>query len=171
MYVGLTKHSPYLFTSNENFELVLLGSESFHFTLFSLSRFHIGIIFCLCHLASEVSLPTKAFRRTIMKNRQALAALLLTTTMASGAMANTLEIGSQVKQAITINYADLNVTGEAGAKVLYRRIQKAASKLCGITAGIAPIGVRVEQKSCVNGTVTAAVERLDSVLVEQLHRS
>jgi UrcA family protein len=106
-----------------------------------------------------------------MKNRQAIVAFLLTATMASGAMANTVEMDSQVKQAITINYADLNVTSEAGAKVLYRRIQKAASKICGMTKSTAPIGVLIEQKSCVNDTVTAAVERLDSELVEQLHRS
>jgi UrcA family protein len=86
-------------------------------------------------------------------------------------MANTNEMDSKVKQDITINYADLNVTSEAGAKVLYRRIQKAASRICGMTTGAAPIGVLVEQKSCVNETVTAAVKRLDSELVEQLHSS
>jgi UrcA family protein len=106
-----------------------------------------------------------------MKNRQAIAAFLLTVTMASGAMANTVEMDDHSKQAITINYADLNVTSEAGAEVLYRRIQKAASKICGMTTGPAPIGVVMSQKSCVNDTVTAAIKRLDSELVGQLHRA
>lgn len=106
-----------------------------------------------------------------MRNRTAIVAFLLTATMATGAMASTVEMNNHGHKSVTINYADLNITNEAGAKILYNRIGKAASKICSIATGAAPIGMLVAQRNCVNETIAATVKRIDNDQIEALHQS
>jgi UrcA family protein len=106
-----------------------------------------------------------------MKNRTAILAFLLTATMTTGAMASTVEMNSYGHKSVTIDYADLNITNEAGAKILSKRIEAAASKVCSIATGAAPIGVLREQRNCVNETIAATVKRLDNDQFELLHQS
>ena len=106
-----------------------------------------------------------------MKNRPAIVALLLAATMTTGAMAGTVEMNSHGHKSVTIDYADLNITNEAGAKILYKRIETAASKVCSIATGAAPIGVLREQRNCVNETIAATVKRIDNDRFELLHQS
>ncbi|MFT7132944.1 MAG: UrcA family protein [Cyclobacteriaceae bacterium] len=106
-----------------------------------------------------------------MKNRTAIVAFLLTATMTTGAMASTVEINNHGHKSVTIDYTDLNITNEAGAKILSKRIETAASKVCGIATGAVPIGVLREQRNCVNGTIAATVKRIDNDQFELLHQS
>jgi UrcA family protein len=106
-----------------------------------------------------------------MNNRQKIATFLLAATMTSGAMAKNIDIDGYGKKSITIEYADLNIADHVGAKVLYERIEQAASKICNVSNGIVPISVKRDERVCVNGTIEAAVERVNSEQVTQLHRS
>jgi UrcA family protein len=106
-----------------------------------------------------------------MNNRQKIATFFLAATMASGAMANSLEMDSYGNQAVAIKYADLNIENSAGAKVLYQRIERAAERVCRVNSGVVSITQARAQKNCVVGTIDAAVERVGSVEVKRIHRS
>jgi len=106
-----------------------------------------------------------------MRNRTAIVAFLLTATMATGAMASTVEMNNHGQKSVTIDYAGLNITSEAGAKILSKRIEAAASKVCGVATGAVPTGVLREQRNCVEGTIAATVKRIGNDQFELLHQS
>ena len=74
-------------------------------------------------------------------------------------------------KSITIEYPDLNIANNVSAKVLYERIEQAASKICNVSNGIVPISVKRKKKNCVKWTLEAALKRVNSGQVKRLHRS
>ena len=61
-----------------------------------------------------------------------------------------------------VSYADLNISGPAGAKVLYNRIVKAAYEVCPDS------GDYGRQFKCVNQAIAAAVKQVDSPALSAL---
>lgn len=70
-----------------------------------------------------------------------------------------------------VRYADLNVEKEAGAKVLYRRLQLASKRVCGVESIMNAGGVRAVamQRNCYRDSLDAAVAKIDSELLTELH--
>lgn len=71
-----------------------------------------------------------------------------------------------------VNYADLNVAREAGAKQLYRRLQQASKRVCGVES-LAVIGsVRAvsEARSCYRDSLDSAVAEINSVTLNEIHQ-
>jgi len=96
-----------------------------------------------------------------MNNTQKFAALVLATTLSSGAMASSVELNGQGHKSVIVEYSDLNVASNAGAKVLRQRIGSAAEQVCNVASGVVSIRQAQKQESCVVETVNAAVNRLD----------
>jgi len=89
--------------------------------------------------------------------------------------ANTVKIGAAQSAAATgpsikINYSDLNVSTEAGAKVLLSRIRNAADHLCGYYPEN-DLGRRADHMACVRETVNEAVTEVDNPVLTALNGS
>ncbi|MFT6520068.1 MAG: UrcA family protein [Candidatus Azotimanducaceae bacterium] len=96
-----------------------------------------------------------------MNNTQKFAVLVLAATLSGGAMASSVEVNGQGHKSVMVEYSDLNVASNAGAKVLRQRIGSAAEQVCNVASGVVSIRQAQKQKSCVVETVNAAVNRLD----------
>ena len=72
---------------------------------------------------------------------------------------------------ITVFYADLNLGNEAGVQVLYRRLQRASSEVCG-DRSLTLLGstVRLQQvNQCYGQTLAEAVKTIDNEHLTRIH--
>lgn len=76
-------------------------------------------------------------------------------------------------QAVKVSYADLNLEKEAGAKVLYRRLQQASKQACGVQplAIAGSVGALSKMQSCYRETLAASVQKVDSAELTRIHES
>lgn len=76
-------------------------------------------------------------------------------------------------KSVKVSYADLNLQKEAGAKVLYRRLQQASKQACGVeslqVAG--SVSAVAQMNQCYRETLTAAVKNVDSAELTKIHES
>ena len=73
--------------------------------------------------------------------------------------------------AVRVSYADLNINNAAGAEVLYTRLQRASQEVCGIGSGLDVRSLSETRKArvCYEKALTAAVNRIDSDVLTELH--
>ena len=97
----------------------------------------------------------------------AAAGSLLIAGPASAARIHELDDG----QSVAVDYADLNLSGPAGARTLLGRIRAASSLVCHAAAPATPMLLgRVQgYRSCVNATMGRAVETLGAPVVTALY--
>lgn len=75
------------------------------------------------------------------------------------------------QKSVSVSFADLNIKNEQGAKVLYRRLQRASESVCDVrdarnTRCLEDLRAADE---CYNKTLDAAVESIDSDALMSLH--
>lgn len=72
-----------------------------------------------------------------------------------------------------VSYADLNVDKEEGAAQLYRRIQQASKRVCGVESLKNTGSVREVSQSrrCYRETLDATVAKIDSPALTEIHES
>lgn len=74
-------------------------------------------------------------------------------------------------KSVKVSYADLNLEKQAGAKVLYRRLQQASKQACGVeslqVAGSVSAVTKMHQ--CYRETLTSAVRNVDSNELTRIH--
>jgi UrcA family protein len=70
-----------------------------------------------------------------------------------------------------VTYSDLNVEKEAGAQALYRRLQQASKRVCGVESMKNAGGIRQisDQQRCYRDTLDAAVAKIDNATLTQIH--
>ncbi|MGI9204186.1 MAG: UrcA family protein [Woeseiaceae bacterium] len=71
-----------------------------------------------------------------------------------------------------VSYADLNVEKEAGAKQLYRRLQQASKRVCGVDS-LTVVGSLRElkrAKTCYKSSLDSAVAEIDSEALTEIHQ-
>jgi UrcA family protein len=71
-----------------------------------------------------------------------------------------------------VTYSDLNVEKEAGAQSLYRRIQQAAKRVCGVESvnGAGNLRQLSQQKNCYRESLDAKVGKIDNAALTELHK-
>ena len=71
-----------------------------------------------------------------------------------------------------VNYADLNVEKEAGAKQLYRRLQHASKRVCGVESLTVIGSVREMSKArnCYRDSLDSAVAKVNSKALSKIHK-
>ncbi len=100
---------------------------------------------------------------------KAVTALVLGTGFLASAVAAPPSLYEEV--AVKVQYADLNIANEAGARVLYQRLKDATEEVCGLE------GYQKDRslsrfnsaKECYTETLTQAVNRIDSDLLKDIH--
>jgi UrcA family protein len=68
---------------------------------------------------------------------------------------------------IKVGYSDLNLSSQAGAEALMRRIHHAASDICGGPSR--DLGIEQQYNSCMDATVGAAVAKVNSPILTALN--
>jgi UrcA family protein len=76
-------------------------------------------------------------------------------------------------QSVKVSYADLNLQKEAGVKVLYRRLQQASKKACGVESfrNAGSLSEAAEMRRCYDRSLTSSVAKVDSALLTKIHES
>ncbi|MDH3990249.1 MAG: UrcA family protein [Gammaproteobacteria bacterium] len=71
-----------------------------------------------------------------------------------------------------VTYSDLNVEKEAGAQSLYRRIQQAAKRVCGVESLKVAGNLRQlsQQQNCYRDALDATVAKIDNAALTELHK-
>lgn len=95
----------------------------------------------------------------------ALAALALSGAVALPAAAGAIE---QTEQK-TVSVAGIDMNTEAGAKIVYKRIEKAAERVCGVSEGRMSLKQAQPAKACAASAVDAAVKALNVDAVTTIH--
>ncbi len=105
-------------------------------------------------------------KTNIMK---AVTALVLGTGFLASAVAAPPNLYEEV--AVKVQYADLNIHNEAGARVLYQRLQSAAEEVCGLANYEKDrfLSRYSTAKECYSDTLTQAVNRIDSDVLKDIH--
>jgi len=75
--------------------------------------------------------------------------------------------------AVKVSYSDLNINNEAGAKVLYSRLQRASQEVCGVGSHniVRSLTETRKAQACYEDALTSAIEKLDSELLTAIHNS
>ncbi len=73
--------------------------------------------------------------------------------------------------AVRVSYADLNLENEAGARVLYSRLQRASKRACGVESykNAGSIGIKTDMQRCYRSTLTASVEKINREKLTKIH--
>ena len=97
-----------------------------------------------------------------------LSALLL-AAFAAPAHASSSPLGAS----ISVSFVDLNIHNEAGAKVLYGRLQSAAASVCELDTfrELGSLARVADAESCFAETLDKAVARIDSDALKKIHAS
>lgn len=69
----------------------------------------------------------------------------------------------------TVSYADLDLSREAGAKILIARMQAAAERVCGPAPVLADLKFHAIYTHCVRETVQRSVASVDSAVVAKVY--
>lgn len=70
----------------------------------------------------------------------------------------------------TVRYAELDLAKDAGVTELYRRLQNAAEKVCGVGASTAfSVAHRREQTACYDAALSSAVAKLNLPEIKRVH--
>ena len=72
---------------------------------------------------------------------------------------------------IQVEYGDLNIDTDAGARTLYSRLQKATAAACDLRPykELGAIGLYNESRACYKAKLSAAVERISNDKLTKLH--
>ncbi|MEM8817559.1 MAG: UrcA family protein [Pseudomonadota bacterium] len=74
---------------------------------------------------------------------------------------------------VKVSYEDLNITKEAGARVLYQRLKHATAEVCDMSSfsrdrSLSRVG---DAKECYKETLTKAVQKVNSPALTKIHNS
>lgn len=100
-----------------------------------------------------------------------ITALLAASMLAAAAAANAADTqvrGNVGEQALAINYSDLDLSSEAGNRILYKRIRAAAEKVCPVER-ITGSRLPVHDRQCIEEAVAKAVNGIQSPKLAQMH--
>ena len=75
-----------------------------------------------------------------------------------------------VAPTVAVNYADLDLTTDAGVQALYRRLQVAAKRVCRSFEG-REIGKGTKRRACYDQALSDAVTKVNLEMLSALHKN
>jgi UrcA family protein len=103
-----------------------------------------------------------------MKSVMMNATFALCIGVSGMACAHAAELGG-ARQHETVSYGDLDLSREAGARVMLDRLQLAASKVCGSQPDMHSLERTMRYRSCLRQAMDGAVARVGSPAVDALY--
>ena len=106
-----------------------------------------------------------------MKARQLIAGASLALLLAGIANIAAGPAHASDADEIKVSFADLNIDREAGAKVLYRRLQSAAEDACGVDSlhVLGSISRVAAARECYREKLDGLVTQIDSAPLKKIH--
>ena len=104
---------------------------------------------------------------TTIQNTAHVAALFLCSAIALCALQATAQAADNGPPSKRVSYADLDISTPAGAKVLYRRIVRAAKDVCD-SAGLDSLGAAQLANRCIDYAIDNAVKDVGSPALSAL---
>ena len=116
---------------------------------------------------TALDLLTRAQRRIVVGG---VFALMLVGFWQTALAAAPTQIGLD---SVTVSYADLNIHSNAGARVLYGRLQDASEAVCSVESyrELGSLSRVAAAESCYIQTLDEAVAEIDSAALRRLHSS
>ncbi len=111
----------------------------------------------------------KIITRTSLFRAKAICATSVLAFAAIGLSGTTFAQSSNTEMSVKIDTAHLDTSTRAGAEVLYRKIKRAAEKVCGDSTGRLPLGHTRIIRSCKKEVVEKAVYKADMPMLIALH--
>ena len=100
-----------------------------------------------------------------MQKTFVLAATALLAVSLAGMAHATTTVRRGMQQQV-VNYADLNLESEADAATLFKRIESAARKVCGLDRiTVLPLAVQYELQVCANEATARAINDVNAPLL------
>ena len=110
-----------------------------------------------------------------MKESNIVKALVATIAVFAISAPAIVSAGAESKlkdRSVKVSYANLNLRDEAGAQALYRRLQRASKRVCGVEKeNTASYLASSKARHCYREKLTAAVEKIDNVELTKIHES
>jgi UrcA family protein len=104
--------------------------------------------------------------------RKNLTASVVVCTFAFAAATAHAETQSvELAPSVSVNYAAEDLETEKGVQNVYRKLRKAARRVCGIDGGFLNLGEKTLAQKCVDDTLAGAVRRIDRPVLTALHDS
>lgn len=77
------------------------------------------------------------------------------------------------KVSVKVAYSDLNIESYSGAKALYARLQRASRKACNFrpSSRVLSVGEATDARRCYSSTLEAAVKKVGSDTLTEVHDS
>ena len=72
---------------------------------------------------------------------------------------------------ITVTYHDLNLANSEGLDSLYRRVESAARKVCGVENFRVSLNIARKNRDCVSSSINAAIGQIGDTRLTALHRA
>ena len=123
------------------------------------------------HQFVTMKLVSKSIREEAMKESKILRGVVAAIVVLSLPAAAMATGGSEIiGKSEKVSYADLKVENEAGAKQLYRRLQQASKRVCGVDS-LTVVGSLREMsraKSCYKDSMDSAVAEIDSEALTEI---
>ena len=104
---------------------------------------------------------------TTIQNTARAAAIFLCGAIALCTLQVTAQAADDALPSKRVSYADLDISKPAGAKVLYRRIVRAANDVCYVS-GLDSFGAAQLMNRCVDSAIDAAVKDVGSPALSAL---
>ena len=81
------------------------------------------------------------------------------------------ELPHSERTGVSVDYSDLNIHSEAGARVLYARLRNASEAVCGVDSfrETGSLSIYTQAEQCFVSTLDKAVGRVDSETLQRLH--
>lgn len=99
-----------------------------------------------------------------------LLGLIITTFPVITSAADSVKVADG--KALTVKYADLDLTASKGVKVLYQRLKNAANQVCGVRTGSRDVfSVAVVKEQCVKNALSQAIESINNDSLNALYYS
>jgi UrcA family protein len=109
---------------------------------------------------------------TAKRRQQVLTRTLLlgiASGLSLGAHAGESQHPNEVTTSVKVSYADLDISGAAGARTLYARIEAAAREACGPEPAVLDLRDAAAYGACYEQAVAKAVNRVGSDQLHALH--
>ena len=100
-------------------------------------------------------------------------AIILVTGLATPMVGLAASPSQVYDDPVTVSYSDLDINSLSGAQTLYSRLQRATEEFCGVESYTTIRSVRVvaDARACFAGSLSAAVEKIDSDTLTSIHTS
>lgn len=123
------------------------------------------------NMSNSIKIPGRSLMvgRSSLFRAKAIYATTVIAVAAIGLSGTTFAQSSNTEMSVQIKTAHLDTSSKDGAEVLYRKIKRAAGKICGDSSSRLPLGLARKMRACKKEVVEKAVYKADMPMLIAVH--